>query len=356
MKLSIEEKIGQRFIFGVNNDNIDSIVNLIKNNYIGGVILYKKNYNSYNEMLAVIKIVKEANKNNKIPLFISIDQENGRVNRLPKEIRIIKNNYDVSKQGINFVRKSANITARILKNIGVNMNFAPVLDINNNSNSKALYKRCFSGSLDMIEKCGRVYINEFKDNGVISVVKHYPGHGASVFDSHIMTPYIFNYRKVLDMHMRPFDKIINDECDALMIGHLVIRRLTGWLPASISNGFMKKYLRDKVKFNGLIITDEINMLRRTIFYSLCYLKRALCSCSDIVLIKIKNENEGLTIINKYKKLIVKNDKYKKNLDDSVTRILDLKERYCLNDNVDIKLDIDSINKEIDELNDEISSN
>ena len=84
--LSLEEKIGQMFMVGINSNNIDSLYKLISEKKIGGVILYKKNYSSYDDMLKVIKKLKEANKNNKIPLFISIDQEGGRVNRMPKEI------------------------------------------------------------------------------------------------------------------------------------------------------------------------------------------------------------------------------------------------------------------------------
>ena len=80
--LSIKEKIGQRLMFGVNSDNIDLIVDLIRDYAIGGVILYKKNYRDYNDMISVIKRLKEANQENKIPLFIAIDQEGGRVNRM----------------------------------------------------------------------------------------------------------------------------------------------------------------------------------------------------------------------------------------------------------------------------------
>ena len=90
-KLSLEEKIGQKFMFGINSHNIDIIVDLIKRYSIGGVILYKKNYNNYDEMLSVIKRLKEANKENKIPLFIAIDQEGGRVNRMPSEFNNLKN-------------------------------------------------------------------------------------------------------------------------------------------------------------------------------------------------------------------------------------------------------------------------
>lgn len=147
-ELSIKEKIGQKFIFGVNSSNVDIIIDLIKNYYIGGVILYKKNYSSYDEMLSLVKRLKEANKENKIPLFISIDQEGGRVNRMPLEIENIKNVYDVSKNNIDLVYDSAVITGEMLSETGINMNFAPVLDLWNDSGNKALYKRCFYGDVD----------------------------------------------------------------------------------------------------------------------------------------------------------------------------------------------------------------
>ena len=89
-KLTLEEKIGQMFMFGINSSNTEGILELIKNNQIGGVILYKKNYSSYSEMLTLINKLKDANKGNKIPLFVAVDEEGGRVNRMPSEIKNLK--------------------------------------------------------------------------------------------------------------------------------------------------------------------------------------------------------------------------------------------------------------------------
>ena len=141
--LSLDEKIGQRFIMGVNNQNISEIIKINKKAYLGGVILYKKNYHNCFDMLLVIKKLKEANKDNKIPLFIAIDQEGGKVNRLPNEIHNLKNIYDVSKKDISLVKDYASIIGKILTNSGINMNLAPVVDIYNGTNARSLYKRCF---------------------------------------------------------------------------------------------------------------------------------------------------------------------------------------------------------------------
>ena len=261
-ELSINEKIGQRFIFGINDKNINSIIELIKNYSIGGVVLYKKNYNSYKEMIDVINRLKDANKNNSVPLFITIDQEGGIVNRLPKEIHNLKNIYEVSKHDYDLVDDYASIIGNILHDSGINMNLAPVLDIYNNSKSKVLDKRCFYGNGNDVYKCGLRYTKGLENNKVIPVIKHFPGHGVSKMDSHLILPMVFNYHKILDKHIKPFEKLIKDDVPVIMIGHIIIRKLTNLLPASISNNFILKYLRNKYNYNGLIMTDEINMLKK----------------------------------------------------------------------------------------------
>ena len=342
--LSLEEKIGQRFIFGTNTENIDIIEKLIKERFIGGVILYKRNYKSYEEMLSVIKRLKLANKDNKVPLFIAIDQEGGKVNRMPKEIHNLKNIYDVSKKNPLFVNDYAKIIGKMLNGLGINMNLAPVLDIYNNSDSGAVYKRCFYGNDFDISKLGERYLKELEGENVIGVLKHFPGHGITRFDSHHLVPYIYDYNSVLDKHIKPFNTLLN-KADVVMTGHIVIRKLTGFYPASISDKFLNRFLRGNDSFNGLIITDEINMLKRHPLYRFVFMKRAIQSTNDLLLIKIKSIKEGYKIIKKHKR--VNNDL----LDESVLRILNIKDKYHISDDVDnLGLNIDEINNMIDDIN------
>ena len=352
-ELSLKEKIGQKFIFGVYSDNIDCIVKLIEKYHIGGVILYKKNYSNYDEMLSVIKRLKDANKNNKVPLFIAIDQEGGRVNRMPSEFNNIKNVYDMSKKDMNLISKNASITGRMLSEMGINMNFAPVLDICDNDKSKVLYNRCFYGDIDDVSKMGIDYVKEMSKKGVIPVIKHFPGHGVSMMDSHFITPYVFNFKEVIAKHVKPFKNAIDNGIDSIMVNHLVIRKLTGLLPASISSKFIQKYIRDNLKFNGVVITDEINMLSRNIFYKFIYMKKAMLSGCDIILIRTKDD--GIKIIEKYRQLLNNVDNLKL-LDDSVERIINLKKKYKISDDVTyINLDIEEINKRIIELNNKVNA-
>lgn len=348
-KLSLEQKIGQRFIMGVNNNNISIIINLIKNAYLGGVILYKKNYSNYIEMLQVIKSLKAANINNPIPLFIAIDQEGGYVNRFPKEINNLSNIYDLTKNTHEKLPEYVSILSKLLSDTGINLNLAPVMDIDNELKSLALYKRCFYGNIDDITNYSKTYINILKENNIIAVPKHFPGHGISKKDSHFIIPYIFNYHKVLNYHIKPFLNILNH--DAIMIGHLTIHKLTKLLPSSISPHFINTYLLDKYNYQGLIITDEINMLKRNPFYHFIYLKKALSSPSDILLIKIKDEKEAYHIINKYQKLLHNNPKLLNNLDNSVNKIINIKNKYHINDNTNYSgIDINEINEIITKIN------
>lgn len=323
--LTIEEKIGQMLMFGTNSSNIEPICNLIKNYKIGGVILYKKNYSSYNEMLEVIKKLKNANKDNKLPLFIAIDQEGGVVNRLPNDIENIKNIYDVSKKdNIDLIKEHADIISNILYNSGINMNFSPVLDIYNNSNSSVLNKRCFSDNVEKVSLYGSIYMNEIKKNGIISVVKHFPGHGITKLDSHYFLPFVFNYKKILNREIIPFQNAISEECDAIMVSHLIIRKISGLLPCSISRKFITKYLRERYNYNGLVITDDLRMKLVDLIFGKLSLKKAFLSGSDIVLLKYKENDENIfKILYRY----ANNKDVINNINECVLRIINIKDKY-----------------------------
>ena len=348
--LSIQEKVGQKFMFGINSHNIDIIIDLIKKYHIGGVILYKKNYDNYDEMLSVIKRLKDANRGNKLPLFIAIDQEGGRVNRMPSEFKNIKNIYDMSKKNKDLLYDNGNITGMMLSRMGVNMNFAPVLDICENDAGNVLYKRCFYGDKDDVNDASRKYIKGLNNNNIISVVKHFPGHGISKMDSHFFTPYVRDYNKVLNKHIKPFDNAISNGIDAIMVNHLVIKGLTEGLPASISRNFIDQYIRKRYNFDGLVITDEMNMITRNIIYKFNYMKKVFISGSDIILIKIKDSSNA-KIIDKYLKFLNNNSEYIDLLNDSVNRIANIKNKYNLNDDTSyVGCNVEEINNKIEKLN------
>ena len=173
--LSIEEKVGQMLMVGLNSlANVKEVENLITKYKITGVLLYKRDYKDYREMINLTNRLRKLGRENKIPLFIAIDQEGGRVNRMPNEFKNLPSANMLAKEGL--VEKASEITGKMLKSTGFNFNFAPVLDIKRFPDNHAIGDRAFSDNVEEVSKCGITYINGIKKYNVVPVIKHYPGH------------------------------------------------------------------------------------------------------------------------------------------------------------------------------------
>ena len=351
--LTIEEKIGQMLMIGMDTNYItDRIKTMITKYKIGGIILYRKNFKTYNEMLKLIRDLKELNKENQIPLFIAIDQEGGRVNRMPKELENLPSANTVATiGGEELVKKSANITGRILKESGYNLNFAPVLDIKRFENQHAIGDRSFGTNKEDVTKCGIVAMKELQQNGVISVIKHFPGHGATKQDSHYFLPIVNKSMKRLENEdMYPFEQAIKNGADAILVGHLMIRNVTGMYPASLSRKFITKYLRKKYRYNGVIITDDLKMKAIKFIYGPSIaIRKAFESGNDIIVFRF-NQEEEINSIEMITNLVKKGKIKESRINKSVKRIIKLKNKYNISDKKEIKgIDIENINKEIKEI-------
>lgn len=354
-ELSLEEKIGQMIIIGLNTEtsvkNLEEIIGKYK---VGGVLLYKKNYHqSYDEMIELVNKIKTLNQNNKIPMFISIDQEGGRVNRTPKEFENLPAaNKLVKKSGEeDFVKRSGEITGEILHKLGINMDFAPVLDIKRFGDNHAIGDRAYSENIEEVSKYGIEYMQALQKHGIISVTKHFPGHGATKTDSHFHLPKIEEDMETLEKEdMQPFKKAIEHKVDGILMGHLKISKVTGKLPASMSKRFITKYLRKKYRYNGLVITDDVRMKGVRIRYGKNNaIKKAFLACNDMIIFKYDNDIE---VIDKIIKLAKEGNLLKmKRINKSVMRILKVKEQYELKDEIVEKDEafIENINNQIEEI-------
>ncbi len=351
--LSLEEKIGQMFLVGYEANTItDEFKNFIQNYKIGGVILYRKQFIKYEDLLKLINELKEINKNNPLPLFISVDQEGGRVTRLPQEFKRISAPFYLAKnKDINIIKNASNITANILKETGYNMNFAPVLDIKNFEDTHPIGDRCYADNVEDVCKFGITAMKEFQNNNIIPVIKHFPGHGATNTDSHFFLPVIKKKKEDLEKEdMLCFKNAINNGADAIMVGHLLATKIDKFYPASLSSKFIKNILRKQYKFNGLIITDSFKMLAIKLLYGdKKAVKRAILAGNDIVMLKypIKKEMQCIDYI---KKLILKNKIPMEEINNSVKRIITIKEKYNLSNKPSNGIDVDFANSLIDEIN------
>lgn len=173
--LSIEEKVGQMLMVGIGNpDYIEKVEKLILKYKIGGVLLYKQDYKDYKELNKIVNELRNLGKKLKVPMFIAIDQEGGRVNRMPSDFKNLPSANVLSKKGL--VEEASEVTGKMLRKTGFNFNFAPVLDIKRFKENHAIGDRAFSKDVDEVCKCGIIYINKMKENNVVPVIKHYPGH------------------------------------------------------------------------------------------------------------------------------------------------------------------------------------
>ena len=352
-ELSLQEKIGQMIIIGMDTNYItDRIKNMILKYKIGGIILYRKNFKTYKEMLKLIQDLKNLNRENKLPLFIAIDQEGGRVNRMPKEIKNLPSaNQIATIGGEELVKISANITGRILRESGFNLNFAPVLDIKRFNDNHAIGDRCFGTNEKDVSKYGIITMQELQKNKIISVVKHFPGHGATKQDSHNFLPVINKKIEQLEKEdMYPFEQAIRNGADIVLVGHLLIKGITGIYPVSLSRKFITKYLRAKYRYNGVIITDDLKMRAIKLIYGAkLAVRKAFEAGNDIIVFRY-NSKEEIDVIEQIISLVKKGKIKENRINKSVRRIINLKDKYNISDTEEIKeIEIDEINKEIEEI-------
>ena len=357
-EMSLEEKIGQLFIVGLlNGKETEKIKVMIEKYKIGGVVIYKRNYNSYPEMVELVNNIKQINRQNDIPIFISIDQEGGRVNRIPNEVTNLKSATAIAgTKDLNLVKHSGEIIGKMLKQTGISMDYAPTLDIKRFGEQHPIGNRCYGENKEDVSKYGIEVMKQIQKNGVISVIKHFPGHGSTQKDSHFTIPKLTQKIEQLEKDdMQPFENAIKQGVDAIMIGHLMVKDVDAIYPASLSKKIISKYLIEKYNYKGLIITDDLKMMAIRLYYNMNRaVLRAIEAGNDIIMIGIpyKEIEEAIKYITKK----VKTGKLSEDrINKSVEKILNMKEKYKVNDDEVKGFNIENMNKEIEELNKKIEN-
>lgn len=261
--MKLNEKIGQLLIVGFPQGTPEKdIMDYIAIDKVGGFILFKRNYGNFKELYGLNSKLKDWNKNNPLPLFISIDEEGGTVSRLPKEGTKIPDAAVFGKiNDDKLTEKSGVIVGKQLYAAGINLNFAPVLDILSLKDNALLKLRAYGKDGNMVSKHGIAFINGLKSQGIISVPKHFPGHGDTDKDSHVTLP-VINIDEITlkNRELIPFEDAINAGIDAIMVGHLAFPKIDESVkPATKSKIFLTDVLRNELNFQGIALTDEIEM-------------------------------------------------------------------------------------------------
>lgn len=333
-QLSLKEKIGQLFMVaaysGGQNSNQKEIDALIANHQIGGIIFMQGTPE------AQALLTNRFQKNAQVPLLIGMDAEWGLGMRLtgvkdyPKEMLL----GAAAMPGL--VYKMGKAVAQQCKRLGVHINFAPVVDINNNPDNPIINFRSFGEDKILVSRLGISYMKGLQDNGIVACAKHFPGHGDVSVDSHQDLPVIKKSKKQLEeLELFPFQQMIKEGVQSIMIAHLSIPSLDSSpnLPSTLSPRIVKDLLKTEMGFKGLVFTDALNMKGVTKYYPDGETDlRAFLAGNDVLLF---SQNVPLAI-SKIEKAIESGKAKIEDLEISVKKILQAKYSVGLHDFQEIK--------------------
>ncbi|SDD13529.1 beta-N-acetylhexosaminidase [Paenibacillus sp. UNCCL117] len=260
--MTTEEKIGQLVLIGLDGLQLDDRAEaFIRERHIGSVILYKRNISSLAQTVSLVQALKTAGREQPLPLWISIDQEGGAVSRLPAEFAPLPDSARIgAAHDAQLARSVGELLGEELRLAGMNMDFAPVLDVNNNPANPVIGPRSYGADAQLVAELGAQAMAGIASQGVVPVVKHFPGHGDTDTDSHLKLPVV---RKSLEelrrLELIPFKRAIAEGADAVMVAHLLLPELDASLPSSLSPTIVNGLLREELGFRGVVMTDDLTM-------------------------------------------------------------------------------------------------
>jgi len=351
-EMSLDEKIGQLVIVGLDGYvNDENSTYLIEKYRVGGFVLLKQNVKDTEQLLELMNSLKKTNAANKIPLFLAIDEEGGRISRLPDDFKKLPSSGRIGQANDKrLAYQAGSLLAEMLKTIGLNMNFAPVLDINSNPENPVIGDRAFGVSSELVTELGMEAMSGIKAQGIIPVVKHFPGHGDTDVDSHVGLPVVeASLSRLESFELIPFKTAIENQADAIMIAHILLPKIDPNNPASFSKPIITDLLRKKMNFDGVVITDDLTMGAVVNNYDLGEAAvESLKAGSDIILVCHDYEKE-VRVIEAIKKAVETGKITEERVDESLYRILSLKKKYGLSDEPVRAVDLQRLNDKIEEL-------
>ena len=334
---SLDTKIGQMIMMGMYGTSVspkNSIYKYIQQGIVGGVLVYERNVHKTQAKKKMTSLCSTLQSASKIPLLISIDQEGGQVNRLKTKygFQPMPSALNVARRkDTNYAKKIANRIASSCSTLGINVNYAPVLDLHNPS-CPVLGKRgrCFSSNPNTVAKYGEVYVDAHRDHQVLTVLKHFPGHGNSRSDSHLGIADVSRYWKASELV--PYLKLIEkNKVDAIMTAHIINTRLEpSKLPATLSKKIITDKLRNEMGYDGVIITDDMQMGAISKYYGFKEsIKKAILAGVDILMfsnnIAGANQYSAKNVHATIKKMVLAGEIPMSRIDESYNRIMKMKQ-------------------------------
>lgn len=349
--MTLDEKIGQLVMTGVDGYVSDEhSEQLISQYHVGGFVILGQNVKNTNQVLELINSLKAANTGagNRVPLFIGVDQEGGRVSRMPGEfVKIPAAKTIGAADSEDFSYKVGSLLAQEVKAFGYNVDFAPVLDINSNPKNPVIGDRALSSKPEVVSRLGVETMKGIRSQNIIPVVKHFPGHGDTSVDSHTGLPVLdFDMERLRSFELLPFAEAIKNDADAVMVAHILFPKIDSQYPASMSESIITGILKKELGFKGLVLTDDMAMGAIIKNYdSGAAAVRSINAGADIVLVCHDFDREK-AVIEALKKAAESGEIKSERLDDSVYKILQLKQKYMITDEKVPSVDVKGINDQI----------
>ncbi|MDD2575487.1 MAG: beta-N-acetylhexosaminidase [Acholeplasmataceae bacterium] len=260
--LTLEEKIGQLLMVGFEGQTLsESTIDMIKKYKIGNIIHFTRNIGTTEQIFQLNKdLQKLIIETTGIPALISVDQEGGMVTRIYDKATVFPGAMTIAAtDNENNAYLSGLYMGEELDALGFNMNFAPVLDVNNNPNNPVIGVRSFSDNPEKVSKYTKAFIDGLQ-NKVIATGKHFPGHGDTHVDSHLGLPRVdHSLTRLHEVELVPFKDAISNNIGAIMSAHIIYKITNDNLPATLSKNALTGLLREELKFEGLIVTDGMEM-------------------------------------------------------------------------------------------------
>lgn len=260
----MNQQIGQQIIIGLKGPHLekDEADFIVKNN-IGGVILFSRNVESPEQIRQLVLDLQalRARMTDKSPLFISIDMEGGRVHRLKPPFTKWPALDSIGKiDSTSVAFRFAQAMGDELRAVGINLDYAPCLDVFTNPQNTVIGDRALSTSPEAVARLGSALVRGYIKSGVLPCAKHFPGHGNTLVDSHVGLPVEEKSLEELDaVELEPFKKAIRARLDFLMVAHIKFPKIDPDWPSSLSEIFLRQILRDRLRYRGIVITDDLDM-------------------------------------------------------------------------------------------------